>query len=584
MATGSSSASARTSAAAAALDPRSAQADSNRLLSDMAPHLMTPAMVNALARVSLGVGTSARDPLPLQRATLLVAPRFSMDNPMRSLARISSSLLQFVGLARAGASERGQERVPVTSMDIGVLEESQRLIAHANEDLDGALDTSMLDAAREPAAPPGAAAITDGGAPDGLVSLLRGYKATVPSASASKARRRALRASEYARKKNQTHRVLSLEELEAQDSEMGDEKQNIEIRRALYHAEMLQVDAKIAVLEATKAQLQQALLQLREEELELEDERTSLADTDNGLSELLELQRHRRAMPGGRGLDAATVAPARSSRRSKGPVFLPSEHDELPAHVAFMSLPLRTGAVTCLDFSEPYGTLVTGAVDDAARVWDLSTGEEVGRLRGHTDTVRCLQIEDEVCVTGGADHTVRVHDLTRVDAYEAAVRARGPGEELDAEEVCVRTLSGHSRAVTALYFDGPVLVTGADDKTLRHWDLTTGQCVTTMDLLWALSNPASSVDVRPTLDAAAAAPHDPLHAYTGPFAYAQPPYEDGSWEMYTDFVGGVQFWNYALASGSGDGGVRLWDCTYHALTPQCGPGRRTARCWGTRRL
>lgn len=33
------------------------------------------------------------------------------------------------------------------------------------------------------------------------------------------------------------------------------------------------------------------------------------------------------------------------------------------------------------------------------------------------------------------------------------------------------------------------------------------------------------------------------------------------YEDYESFVGGLQFWGYALISGSADGGVRMWDST-----------------------
>jgi mitochondrial division protein 1 len=92
-------------------------------------------------------------------------------------------------------------------------------------------------------------------------------------------------------------------------------------------------------------------------------------------------------------------------------------------------------------------------------------------------------------------------------------------------------------------------VTGASDKTLRQWDLATGQCVMTMDILWAISHPPSTMT----------AGHLPGFSVTGTFAVPTPPYADGSWELYQDFIGAVQSWEYALVSGSGDGAVRMWD-------------------------
>jgi division protein 1 len=74
----------------------------------------------------------------------------------------------------------------------------------------------------------------------------------------------------------------------------------------------------------------------------------------------------------------------KASRRRKGPAFLPSEHDDLPKGVAFMTLASHSGAISALDFSEPYGLLVTASQDESTRLWDLSSGEEVAFLRGHS--------------------------------------------------------------------------------------------------------------------------------------------------------------------------------------------------------
>ncbi|KAH9177091.1 WD40 repeat-like protein [Lactarius sanguifluus] len=388
-------------------------------------------------------------------------------------------------------------------------------------------------------------------------------EATVPSADSARVRRRAtrnvdaprlglkriLQADEAeseedvkrGRESLSANKVFGREELERQTREIARDKENLHVRRV-----MLMVQ-----------------------------ERLELETSQNGQSG----SRH-----------ASLMA---SSRRRKGPAFLPSEHDELPPGVAFMSLECGSTPITSLDFSEPYGTLVTASQEDAhPRVWDLLTGEEVGRLRGHVGTIKALQVEAHLCATGATDGAVRLWDLRRVDGdVEASewdlsdvleeaeedcegggsvvvdrphsgpngtVRASRASEEADDDDdapgACVRVLEGHSKGVTALYFENDTLVTGASDKTLRQWDLTTGQCVMTMDILWAISHPstlpAGHMPGFPVAGAAAAA---------GAFAVPTPPYADGSWELYQDFIGAVQSWEYALVSGSGDGAVRMWD-------------------------
>ncbi|KAJ7456465.1 WD40-repeat-containing domain protein [Mycena latifolia] len=550
--------------------------DSTKILSDLAPVIMTPRMISSTANASLR--------------------RQSVGNGNYS-SMSSKSKLDFATLGRAPL-RLGMGSRRITSGDLQIVE---------------ATDELLRSEIPEP----------DGVASD--VSLLRGFNATIPSSEQSRTRRRqmrnvdtpriglkklgmsarglltededhdvqsvtseddvvvvprdagALKGKRRGRESLSAAKTLGKDELTRQSKEIMRDKENIHVRRSLIHSEITEISLKIAALDGIRAKLEQDLLKLHEDELELDDEL-------EGVKERLEFEQSQRPQS-----SAQPFHLPHTSRRRKGPAFLPSEHDELPPGVAFMTLDGHSTPITALDFSEPYGTLVSASQDDAQpRVWDLFSGTEIGRLRGHTGTVKCVQVEDHVCLTGGADGNVRLWDLRRVDAdqadgwgdegelvtlsdvaeeeeegagaesAEAAPEANGirsgkqPATERD--DCCARVLEGHTKAVTALYFEDDCLVTGASDKTLRQWDLTTGQCVMTMDILWAISHPQRNPGgMLPNNMFSGAA------ASVGTFAVPTPPYADGSWDMYEDFVGGVQFWGYGLVSGSGDGAVRMWD-------------------------
>ncbi|KZT67635.1 WD40 repeat-like protein [Daedalea quercina L-15889] len=534
----------------------------------------------------------------INAATVSGKPRASVSG--------SSAHMDFATLGRAPMQlTLGRRRV--TSRDLQIVEAAEELLSEEVPDPEGVAQN---------------------------VSLLRGFNATIPSADRSRARRRLTRnvetprlglkrlgmsargmladeedhegesvASEEdmvmigntvgrghkskgkrrGRESLSAGKTFGKDELVRQTQEIERDKENIHVRRALINNEVAEITHKIETLDAMRAKLEQDLLKLQEDELELDDEL-------EGVKERLELETSRT-----RGGHADHII--QSSRRRKGarqprkyvypqlnsligPAFLPSEHDELPPG----TLESHTTPVTALDFSEPYGTLVTALQEDSQpRVWDLLTGEEIGRLRGHQGTVKCMQVEDHVCVTGSEDGSVRLWDLRRVDddeewegemfslsdvaeedeGYDGGVShtngirsaSSKPSSVAERDGPCVRLLEGHTKAVSALYFEDECLVTGASDKTMRQWDLNTGQCVMTMDILWAISHP-------PVTTPGSALPNHLFPgaaAAAGSFAVPMPPYADGSWDMYQDFVGAVQFWGYALVSGSGDGAVRMWD-------------------------
>ncbi len=104
------------------------------------------------------------------------------------------------------------------------------------------------------------------------------------------------------------------------------------------------------------------------------------------------------------------------------------------------------------------GTSLTGQ-GASVRIWDPATGQEVTRLTGHTNAVRCIAVsrDGRQAVTGGDDRTLRLWDLHS-------------GRE-------IQRWNGHRAEITsvALSDDGQHVVSGGRDQTLRLWDVRGGR-------------------------------------------------------------------------------------------------------------
>lgn len=86
-------------------------------------------------------------------------------------------------------------------------------------------------------------------------------------------------------------------------------------------------------------------------------------------------------------------------------------------------------------------------------------------LEGHTDGIRCVSVtpDGRRAVSGGDDKTLRVWDL-------------GSGE-------CLRVLKGHAGTVGSVSVtpDGRRAISGSGDRRVCEWDLETGACLRTLD-------------------------------------------------------------------------------------------------------
>jgi len=165
----------------------------------------------------------------------------------------------------------------------------------------------------------------------------------------------------------------------------------------------------------------------------------------------------------------------------------------------------HTDWVMAVAFSPDGSRVLTGSLDNTARLWDAATGKAVATLAGHTGPVRAVAFSPDGTrvLTGSDDKTARLWDAASGEAvtlagHRAFVTAvafspdgtrvlTGSGDNTAvlwdvATGKAVATLAAHTKGVTAVAFspDGRRVLTGSGDATARLWKAATGQAVATL--------------------------------------------------------------------------------------------------------
>lgn len=113
--------------------------------------------------------------------------------------------------------------------------------------------------------------------------------------------------------------------------------------------------------------------------------------------------------------------------------FIHNEHGPIDAGITSVAL-------------SPDGKLVAaGSLDTMVRVWNVQTGQQVERLKGHKDSVYSVAFSpDGKClVSGSLDRTLRVWDLSNT---KRALDQAPAGSKESVEKglgICASTLNGH---------------------------------------------------------------------------------------------------------------------------------------------
>jgi WD40 repeat protein len=193
------------------------------------------------------------------------------------------------------------------------------------------------------------------------------------------------------------------------------------------------------------------------------------------------------------------------------------------------------GAVTGVAFSANGQVLVSTSTDRTARFWNATNGQLLATVGAHAGAANAVAINPGgVAYTVGDDGMLRFWQLNPIAA---------------------KAISGNTATIRALAVsaDGNVLITGGDDKTVRHFSPPAGKEI--RPLTGPLA-PVTSVTLNPANSVIAAASQD-RQVYFWNAADGKPA---GQLTAHAGPVTDVQFHPQGtqVATAGADGLVRLW--------------------------
>ncbi len=132
---------------------------------------------------------------------------------------------------------------------------------------------------------------------------------------------------------------------------------------------------------------------------------------------------------------------------------------DLTTGEAIQTLRGHTFYVKAVSITPDGSRAVSGSEGNTCILWDLTTGEAIQTLRGHTSRVKAVSItpDGKRAISGSEDGTCILWDITTGEA--------------------IQTLQRHTKSVLAVSInpDGSRAVSGSQDYTCILWDLTTGE-------------------------------------------------------------------------------------------------------------